>query len=54
MLWIFYMFSTSEQLLDAAAKIIGGWGSEHEQKFKEIFKEAEQLAEELGESIRPP
>ena len=48
------MFSTSELLLDTAIKIFGGWRSESEQKFKEIFKEAEQLAEELGESIRPP
>ena len=48
------MFLTSEKLLDAAAKIFGGWRSENEQKFKEIFKEAQQLAEELGESIRPP
>ena len=46
--------TTSQQLLDAATKIFGEWRSEPEQKFKEVFKEAEQLAEELGESIRPP
>ena len=48
------MFSTSDQFLDSAAKIFQGWRSEPEQTFKEIFKEAEQLTEELGESIRPP
>ena len=46
--------TSSEHHLHAATKIFGEWRSEPEQKFKEIFKEAEQLAEELGESIRLP
>ena len=48
------IFSTSEQLLGAAAKVLAGWGSKPEQKFKEIFMEAEQMADELEESTRPP
>ena len=45
---------TAERLLESATQIVQEWRREPEQKFAEIFSDAERAAERLGEVIHPP